>query len=241
MSTCRQAHHGCLRRRTARPSPSPRRTPWQPPSALRELPSSRFPPRNPPRAGRSNRPVRHPPPQPRPGRAAVAAVSTSRPSHHLRRQDRTIGSRTLPEPVSETDAQPKNPERLELEELTALQPGLARLMPEVGARFWKAHYAARAENWPLAAWQLREMRKLMRLGAVTRPKYTDDLEEFIREAARCPRSAGPRALRASLPSGGRSGQRVPSALEEALDRLEAAGSTTARPRPLPLALGAPRW
>ena len=99
----------------------------------------------------------------------------------MRRQDRTIGSRTLPKLVSETDAQPKNPERLELEELTALQPGLARLMPEVGARFWKAHYAARAENWPLAAWQLREMRKLMRLGAVTRPKYTDDLEEFIRE------------------------------------------------------------
>ena len=83
--------------------------------------------------------------------------------------------------MSETDAQPKNPERLELEELTAIQPGLARLMPEVGARFWKASYAARAENWPLAAWQLREMRKLMRLGAVTRPKYTDDLEEFIRE------------------------------------------------------------
>src|SRR5207237_1055627 len=81
----------------------------------------------------------------------------------------------------ETEAQPKNPERLELEELTGLQPGLARLMPEIGARFWKAHYAARAQNWPLASWQLREMRKLMRLGTVTRPKYTDDLEEFIHE------------------------------------------------------------
>ena len=47
--------------------------------------------------------------------------------------------------------QPKNPERLELEQLTALQPGLARLMPEIGARFWKAFYAAQAANWPLAS------------------------------------------------------------------------------------------
>jgi hypothetical protein len=74
-----------------------------------------------------------------------------------------------------------NPERLEVEALTALQPGLARLMPEIGARFWKAFYSARAGNWPLASWQLREMRKLMRLGTVTRPKYTDDLEEYIHD------------------------------------------------------------
>jgi len=78
-------------------------------------------------------------------------------------------------------ALPKNPERLDIEELTALQPGLARLMPEIGARFWKTYYAATAENWPLATWQVNEMRKLMRLGAVTRPKYSDDLEEFIHE------------------------------------------------------------
>jgi DNA-binding GntR family transcriptional regulator len=75
----------------------------------------------------------------------------------------------------------ENPKRLENEELTSLQPGLARLMPEVGARFWKAYYAAEARNWPFAAWQLREMRKLLRLGEITRPKYTDDLEEFIHD------------------------------------------------------------
>lgn len=79
------------------------------------------------------------------------------------------------------DATPeaRNPERLELEELTSLQPGLARLMPEVGDRFWKCFYAAQAANWPLASWQLRELRKLLRLGEVTRPKYTGDLEDFI--------------------------------------------------------------
>lgn len=73
----------------------------------------------------------------------------------------------------------KNPERLELEQLTAIQPGLARLMPEIGNRFWKCAYAARASNWPLAQWQLKEMRKLLRLGEVTRPKYTTDLETYI--------------------------------------------------------------
>jgi hypothetical protein len=83
--------------------------------------------------------------------------------------------------MAETTPDAKNPERLELEELTSLQPGLARLMPEIGARYWKCWYAARAENWPLAIWQLKEMRKLMRLGEVTRPKYTDDLEEFVHE------------------------------------------------------------
>jgi hypothetical protein len=81
--------------------------------------------------------------------------------------------------VSEPKAEPRNPERLELEQLTALQPGLARLMPDIGARFWKAFYAAQAANWPLAAWQLKEMSKLMRLCMVTRPKYADDLEEFL--------------------------------------------------------------
>jgi hypothetical protein len=82
--------------------------------------------------------------------------------------------------VSETP-QPKNPERLELEALTALQPGLARLMPEIGVRMWKAYHAGRAQNWELATWQLKEMRKLFRLGNVTRPKYEANVEAFIDE------------------------------------------------------------
>jgi len=83
--------------------------------------------------------------------------------------------------MSEAETQPKNPERLELEELTALQPGLARFMPEIAARFWKCFYAARAGNWLLATWQLKEQRKLMRLCMITRPKYKDDLEEWIHD------------------------------------------------------------
>jgi len=76
-------------------------------------------------------------------------------------------------------AAPENPRRLELEALTALQPGLARLMPEIGARMWKAYYAADAANWPLASWQLRELEKLLKLCMVTRPKYRPDLQDYI--------------------------------------------------------------
>ncbi len=71
------------------------------------------------------------------------------------------------------------PERLDNDVLTQLQPGLARLMPEIGARFWKAYYAAEAANWDLARWQLKEMTKLFRLGNITRPKYGDDVAEYL--------------------------------------------------------------
>jgi hypothetical protein len=81
--------------------------------------------------------------------------------------------------VSETSEQAANPERLELEELTALQPGLARFMPEIGARFWKCYYAAAGGSWAMARWQLSELRKLMRMCMITRPKYTADLQEWI--------------------------------------------------------------
>jgi hypothetical protein len=64
-------------------------------------------------------------------------------------------------------------------ELLAIQPGLARLMPEIGDRFWKCYYAAQAGNWPLASWQMREMRKLFRLGTFTRPKYSEDLDAYM--------------------------------------------------------------
>ncbi len=67
------------------------------------------------------------------------------------------------------------------EDLAAVQPGLARLMPDIGARTWKLYYAAKARNWPLARFQLKEAKKLMELGALTRPKYEENLGKFIEE------------------------------------------------------------
>ncbi|MGA9114036.1 MAG: hypothetical protein WB802_09610 [Candidatus Dormiibacterota bacterium] len=83
--------------------------------------------------------------------------------------------------MAESAGQPANPEWLSPEELTRLQPGLARLMPEIANRLWRAVFAARAGNWRLARWQLSEMRKLFLLCAITRPKYEDDIAEYLHE------------------------------------------------------------
>ena len=137
--------------------------------------------------------------------------------------------------MTEVTAQPKNPERLELEQLTALQPGLARLMPEIGARFWKAYYAAQAANWPLAAWQLREMRKLLKLCEVTRPKYTDDIEEWMHDDLDPLMAALDAhdlvAFEKHYHEGVDFCERAPQALAEGMDRLEAAGHPAAGSRP----------
>jgi hypothetical protein len=69
--------------------------------------------------------------------------------------------------------------RLTLDELARSQPGMGRLMPEVGARTWKAWYAAQAGNWRLARWQLSEAAKLMELGAFVRPKYQVSMAKFL--------------------------------------------------------------
>src|SRR5262249_48106799 len=37
-----------------------------------------------------------------------------------------------------------------LDDMATIQPGLARIMPEIGARTWKLFYAAKAQNWPMA-------------------------------------------------------------------------------------------
>jgi len=68
---------------------------------------------------------------------------------------------------------------LSLADLVQLQPGLARLMPEVGVRVWKCWYAGQARNQRLARFQLKEAVNLLKLGAMTRPKYRDDLDAYI--------------------------------------------------------------
>ena len=62
-----------------------------------------------------------------------------------------------------------------LDELGHIQPGLARIMPEIGARIWKCYYAGKAGNQPLARFQLKEAVNLMEMGVLLRPKYTDNM------------------------------------------------------------------
>ena len=66
-----------------------------------------------------------------------------------------------------------------VKDIAAIQPGLGRIMPEIGERTWKLYYAAKAENWPLATFQAKEIRGLMKLGAFTRPKHEDALHQFL--------------------------------------------------------------
>ena len=71
--------------------------------------------------------------------------------------------------------------KLTLDELGAVQPGMARVMPEIGVRIWKCYYAGKAHNKPLARFQLKEAVNLMKMGVVLRPAYTDTMSAFIEE------------------------------------------------------------
>ncbi len=66
-----------------------------------------------------------------------------------------------------------------VEDLARIQPGLGRLMPEVGERTWKLYYAAKAGNWALATFQAKEIKGLMKLMGFTRPKHDDALTQYL--------------------------------------------------------------
>ncbi|MER3453211.1 MAG: hypothetical protein C4344_06150 [Acidimicrobiia bacterium] len=68
-----------------------------------------------------------------------------------------------------------------LSDLGPLMPGMAEIMPLVGARIWKCYYAGKARNRQLAAFQLKEAVNLMEKGAFLRPKYSENMDKFINE------------------------------------------------------------
>lgn len=68
-----------------------------------------------------------------------------------------------------------------VDEIAAMQPGMARLMDEVGRRYWVLYYAAKAGNWDLARYMEKETEKILKTASVARPKYREDLEAFVRD------------------------------------------------------------
>ena len=68
-----------------------------------------------------------------------------------------------------------------IEDMAMVQPGLARIMPEIGARTWKLYYAAKAGNWPMAKFQWKEARGLFELGAFMRPKHEEAINKYLEE------------------------------------------------------------
>lgn len=69
---------------------------------------------------------------------------------------------------------------LTVDEMAAMQPGMARLMDELSRRYWVLFYAAKAGNWELAEYEEKESEKILTTAAVARPKYRDDITTFVR-------------------------------------------------------------
>lgn len=67
---------------------------------------------------------------------------------------------------------------ISLDDLGDIQPGLGRLMPEVGERFWILYYAAEGGNWGLAQYQLNQVRNLFKIGMKTRAHMADHLNAY---------------------------------------------------------------
>jgi hypothetical protein len=70
---------------------------------------------------------------------------------------------------------------MSIEDMATVQPGLARIMPEIGARTWKLYYAAKAGNWPMAKFQYKETKGLFELGAFMRPKHEAGINEYLEQ------------------------------------------------------------
>jgi len=68
----------------------------------------------------------------------------------------------------------------DLEQLAEAQHGMAHLMKEVGERYHVLYYAAKALNWKLAQYQLNQVIALFGIGATLRPKFSEDLNGFIK-------------------------------------------------------------
>jgi hypothetical protein len=70
---------------------------------------------------------------------------------------------------------------LTLDELALIQPGMDRLMAEVGPRAHRLYYAGKAGNWRLADYFFRSLVKQLRLCATSRPKYDADMTAYLDE------------------------------------------------------------
>lgn len=68
---------------------------------------------------------------------------------------------------------------LTLDQLAEVQPGMARLMKEIGERYHILYHAAKGGNWKLARHELKEITSLMKVAGTTRPKYSKDLTMFM--------------------------------------------------------------
>jgi hypothetical protein len=65
-----------------------------------------------------------------------------------------------------------------LNTLANIQPGLGTVMIEYGNRMGNMYYAAKAKNWGMAAYQLKEAVEIQEVGETTRPNRASLLKAF---------------------------------------------------------------
>jgi len=68
---------------------------------------------------------------------------------------------------------------LTLDQLATTQPGLDRLMAELGPRMHRLYFAGRAGNWRLADYFFRSVVKQLSLCAFSRPRYEEAINTYI--------------------------------------------------------------
>ncbi len=68
---------------------------------------------------------------------------------------------------------------LTLDQLAVSQPGLDRLMAELGPRMHRLYYAGNAGNWRLAEYFFRSVVKQLSLCAFSRPKYEVAINAYL--------------------------------------------------------------
>ncbi len=68
---------------------------------------------------------------------------------------------------------------LTIDELAATQPGLDRLMAELGPRMHRLYFAAAAGNWRLADYFYKSVVKQLKLCAFSRPKYEAQILAYL--------------------------------------------------------------
>lgn len=72
----------------------------------------------------------------------------------------------------------KHNKNLTLGQIADMQPGLGTVMIEYGHRFYLAYYAAKAANWGLASYELKEQTEIQEVGEMTRPGHAAELKAF---------------------------------------------------------------
>ena len=73
---------------------------------------------------------------------------------------------------------------LTLDELARQQPGMDRLMAELGPRMHRLYHAGKAGNWPLAAYFYKSSVKQLMLSVESRPKYDPEMTTYVDEDCR---------------------------------------------------------